>query len=115
MEIAFDDKDVEKLFQDFDLLARKKGIEMARVIKKRYEQLKAAETFSDYITTGLGKPHALKGNLQGLYGISVSANIRLIIEPISVDLSAKSLKKCTKVIIKGAQDYHGEKVTRYIP
>ena len=115
MEIEFDDKKVQTLFNDFKVMARKKGLVITKTIKKRYEQLKAAETFAQYLLTGLGKPHPLSGNKQGLYGINITGNIRLIVEPILKDLSAESLKKCIKVIIKGAEDYHGDKITTYIP
>jgi len=115
MDIEFDDKKVKTLFDDFDLMAKKKGLEMTKIIKKRYQQLKAAETFAEYLLTGLGKPHSLSGDRYGLYGVSVTANIRLIVKPISEDISKESLIKCTKVIIKGAEDYHGDKITTYIP
>lgn len=115
MEIEFDDKKVQTLFNDFNLMSRKKGIDIAKTIKKRYEQLKAAETFAEYLLTGLGKPHLLSGNRDCLYGISITGNIRLIVKPVSEDLSMESLKKCIKVIIKGAEDYHGDKITTYIP
>jgi len=115
MDIEFDDKKVQTLFDDFDLMTKKKGIEITKIIKKRYHQIKAAETFAEYLLTGLGKPHSLSGDRYGLYGISVNANIRLIVKPISEDISKESLIKCTKVIIKGAEDYHGDKTTIYIP
>ncbi|MBM7454131.1 proteic killer suppression protein/toxin YoeB [Acholeplasma morum] len=115
MEIEFDDKKVQTLFNDFNLMAKKKGPDITKTIKKRYEQLKAAETFAEYLLTGLGKPHPLSGNKDELYGISITGNIRLIVEPVSEDLSIESLKKCIKVIIKGAEDYHGDKITTYIP
>lgn len=115
MEIEFDDEKVKTLFEDFNVMVRKKGIDITKAVKKRYEQLKAAETFADYLLTNLGKPHSLTGNKKGLYGVSITGNIRLIIEPVSKDLSMESLKQCTKVIIKGAEDYHGDKITTYIP
>lgn len=115
MEIEFDDKKVKALFQDFNLMARKKGLDITKIIKKRYEQLQAADTFGQYLLTGLGKPHRLSGNKDGLYGINITGNIRLIVEPISENLSAESLKNCIKIIIKGAEDYHGDKITTYIP
>ncbi len=115
MEIEFDAKKVQTLFNDFSLMSRKIGIDITKIIKKRYEQLKAAETFAEYLLTGLGKPHSLSGNRDYLYGISITGNIRLIVQPVSEDLSMESLKKCIKVIIKGAEDYHGDKITTYIP
>lgn len=115
MEIEFDDKKVKTLFDDFNLMAKKKGIDLTKMIKKRYDQLRAAETFADYLSTGLGKPHTLVGNRSSMYGINITGNIRLIVKPVSEDLRLESLKSCIKVIIKGVEDYHGDKTTTYIP
>ena len=115
MEIIFDNRKVKTLFDDFGLMVRKKGLDTTKLIKKRYDQLKAAETFADYLKTNLGTPHPLSGDKKYLYAVSITGNIRLILEPVSEDLSIESLKKCTQVIIKGAEDYHGDKTTTYIP
>ncbi len=115
MEVSYDDSKVETLFDNFNLMVKKIGASVTKSIKKRYEQLRAAETFHDFLTTGLGKPHLLKGNKSDCYGISVTGNVRLLVKPIAVDFSAEALRKCTKVIIKGVEDYHGDKVTTYIP
>lgn len=115
MEIDYDNKKVKMLFSDFKLMSIEKGFEFTKAVKKRFDQLKAAETFFDYLLTGLGKPHPLVGNKNHHYSISITQNIRLIVEPVTDDLSIESLKTCTKVIIKGAEDYHGDKVTTYIP
>lgn len=115
MKIKFDDDKVKVLFEDFSLMAQKKGFDLTKIIKKRYDQIKAAETFYEYLKIGLGKPHRLKEDKDGLYGVSLTGHIRLIIEPVSDDLSPESLKKCKEVIIKGAVDYHGKKERIYIP
>lgn len=115
MEIGYDDKKVQTLFEDFNLMARKKGGDLTKMVKKRYNQLRAAETFYDYLLTGLGKPHPLYKDKKDLYGIHLTGHIRLIIKPISEELTQEAFKKCTKVIIKGAEDYHGNKTTTYIP
>lgn len=115
MEIEFDDKKVQQYFDDFSLMARKKGLELTKIIKRRVEQLKAATTFTDYLKTGLGKPHALTGDKKDLFAISITGNIRLIVKPCSDDLSYEALLMCKKIIIKGVEDYHGGKITTYIP
>lgn len=115
MEIEFDNSNVQTLFEDFNLMARKKGTDITKMIKKRYDQLKAAETFADYLLTGLGKPHKLVGNRSSMYGVNITGNIRLIVKPVSKDMQLETLKSCTKVIIKGVEDYHGDKTTTYIP
>ncbi|MDD2283191.1 MAG: hypothetical protein PHS56_00545 [Eubacteriales bacterium] len=115
MDIKFENDSVEKCFEDFNLLKKKTGADMARTIKKRFDQLKAAASFSIYLSTGLGKPHSLVGDFKGHYGISISENIRLIIRPRAKGLDPNSLKQCYTVIIKGVIDYHGQKYNWLIP
>lgn len=115
MKFQYENQAVEKCFDDFDLMKRKIGKDLTRNIKKRYDQLKAAANFGIYLTTGLGKPHPLTGNLKGYYGISVSVNIRLIVKPDAESLDPASLIKCDSVIIKGVVDYHGQKQEWLIP
>ena len=117
MEIIYDDNEVEKVFNDFEMMKRKKGAEITRKIKNRYDILVAAINFMEYLNITPGKPHALQQNRKGQYAVSVDKNKRLIIEPITDnnDLSPKALEKCEKVIKKGVIDYHGGKETTYIP
>ena len=106
---------VEKYFIDFNLLKKYKGPDLARAIKKRHDQLRAAANFSVFLSTGLGKPHPLISNLKGCYGISITGNIRLIVKPDVESMDPVSLKKCEVVIIEGVMDYHGQKNKWIIP
>ena len=119
MEILYDDKRVEILFDNFAEMASLKGKELTKKIKTRYEQLRAAETFYDYYKTGLGKPHRLEHDKNNLYAIRLTGNIRLLVRPVveNEDYSVESLKKCRKVTIIGVEDYHGKKKKSrtYIP
>lgn len=115
MQTKFDNSDVEKYFNDFSLMQKAIGNDLTKTIKKRFDALKSANNFSIFLSTGLGKPHPLQGNLKGLYGVGISANQRLIIKPISDNLSPEALKKCDTIIIKGVEDYHGTKNEWIIP
>ncbi|MFA7214693.1 MAG: hypothetical protein WC187_01430 [Bacillota bacterium] len=106
---------LERYFNDFNLMRRKIGNDLARGAKKRHDQLRAAANFSIYLDTGLGKPHPLYENLQGCYGISISGNIRLVVKPDVESLDPQSLKECDVVIIEGVMDYHGQKHEWLIP
>jgi len=106
---------VEKLFNDLsniqaskNLMIKKIGPELTKSVKKRYDQLKASNNFAIYLTTGLGKPEPLVVDKYGLYEVRITANWRLIIEPVSVDLSPESLAICDTIKIKGVMDYHGK-------
>lgn len=114
LEIVFEDDSVRELFEDLcqiqgskGLMNKKIGAKLTRLVKKRYDHLRAADTFLEYLNTGLGRPHSLT-NMDGCYGVFVDANWRLIVKPMSEDLSAETLKKCEKVQIKGVLDYHGK-------
>ncbi len=114
LQIEYEDPNVKELFNDLGLIQDSKnlmkkriGIELTKAVKKRYDQLKAANNFAIYLATGLGKPHSLLGDMLGCYEIHISANWRLIVRPVSDDTSAESLKKCDTLIIKGVMDYHG--------
>lgn len=109
MELKFENRVVAKYFNDFHLIKRKIGLQSARQIKKRYDQLGAAPNFSIYLNTGFGKPHSLSGDLKGCYGISIDGNVRLVVRPGTKDLDPASLKTCDSVIIKGVVNYHGRK------
>lgn len=109
------DSELKKYFDDFSLMQKTIGKDLTKTIKRRYDNLRAANNFYIYLNTGLGKPHSLQGNHKGLYGISVSANQRLIVQPITNDLSTEALKNCDTIIIKGVEDYHGTKNEWLIP
>ena len=100
---------------DFGLMGKKKGMDMAKAVKRRFDQLRAADTFLDFLSLGLGKPHRLTANLKGRYGISVTGNIRLIVRPEATNFDSVSLGTCKKIIIEGVVDYHGTKTEWLIP
>lgn len=114
MKINYE-KPLKKYFINFALMNKKLGKDLTRMIKKRYDQLKAAPNFSIYLSTGLGKPHSLHENLKGCYGISITGNVRLVVKPDVESLDPDALKRCDSVIIEGVMNYHGEKNEWLIP
>lgn len=109
MKFEYSKPSVEKCFNDFNLMRKEIGDELAKGVKKRLGELRAAANFSIYLSTGLGKPHPLSGNLKGFYSISISGNFRLIVKPEAPGLDPESLEKCDLIIIRGVVDYHGQK------
>lgn len=114
MQISYD-KSIQKYFLDYSKMKKKIGEEFTKSVKKRIDQLSASDSFSDYLSFRIGKPHPLEGNLSECYGIHISANYRLVVEPIADDLSPESLKVCDSIEVKGVQDYHGKKYEWIIP
>lgn len=114
MQIIYEDDSVRELFEDLcqiqmprGLMKKQIGAELTRAVKKRFDQLKAAKNFYIYLTTGLGKPHLLTG-MDRCYAVHVTANWRLVLEPIADNISPEALKQCDTVQIKGVVDYHGK-------
>lgn len=115
LQLEIHNKKVEKLFQNPNYLIKKVGKEMTIKIKQRLNEIRSSCNFKEYLDIGLGKPHPLVGNLDGLYGISLNGNYRLIVEPLIQAYDFESLKKCIKINIKGVMNYHDGKCEWIIP
>ena len=116
MQFEYHDEKVEKILCNAKTLQKKVGNEIAKKIKQRLNQIEAADNFNQYVTKiGFGKPHPLIGNLDKCYGISITANYRIVVEPLETELDMESLKNCKVINIKGVLDYHGGKNEWIIP
>lgn len=116
MHFEYENVKVEKIIKDLKLLQKKVGLEIGKSLKKRMNQLEATDNFNEYLTKiALGKPHPLTGSLDKCYSVSISANYRLVIEPLVENLDMESLKDCKILIIKGVLDYHDGKNEWIIP
>lgn len=116
MQFEYEDTKVKKIITDTKLLQKKVGLEIGKSLKKRMNQLQAVNDFNEYLTKiKLGSPHMLSGNLEGLYAISITANYRLVVEPLIKKLDVESLKECKVIKIKGVLEYHGGKNEWIIP
>ena len=104
-----------KIISDDNSLIKTIGIELAKKVRQRCNEIEASNNFKDYLDIGIGNPHPLVGNLDKLYGIKLNNNVRLIVEPLSAKLDDESLRKCEEVNLKGVADYHGEKCEWIIP
>lgn len=116
MQFEYQDDKVQKILCNAKILQRKVGLEIGKKVKQRMNQLESAENFNQYLTKiGLGKPHPLSGNLDNCYGIHVTANYRIVVEPLETKLDMESLKNCKVLNIKGVLEYHDGKNEWIIP
>lgn len=116
MQFEYQDEKVRKILCDAKLLQRKVGPEIGKKVKQRMNQLEAAENFNQYLTKiGFGKPHPLVGDLDKCYGIYITANYRMVVEPLETELDMESLKNCKLLNIKGVLEYHDGKNEWIIP
>lgn len=105
MEIEFYNNEIQKKMSDMEELKKIIGIELAKMVKLRFNQIRASEDFQEFMQNGFGKPHPLKGNLKKYFGVGLTGNYRLVILP----------KGNKKVIVRGVIDYHGDKYNWLIP
>ena len=110
IEVSFVNKRVERIFSEHNKIISKLGVHISRQAMKRINQLRASDDFQSYLKMGIGNPHPLHGTLEGCYGISITGNYRLIIEPENCPHVT-----CRKTIVKGVCDYHGDKIDWIIP
>ncbi len=115
MQLEIHDSKVRKIVENADKLVKKVGLDMARMIMQRFNEMKASPNFKEYLNYGIGKPHPLSGNLNNLFGIHLNKNYRLIVEPLSEELDDKGLEECKKINIKGVVEYHDGKNEWIIP
>lgn len=115
MQINIDNNKIKKVFNDPKELIKTVGLDKSKIIKRRLNEISSANNFYDYLHYAPGKPHPLSCNMDGLYGVHISDNYRLVLEPLSSEYDDKSLKLCEKVNLKGVCDYHGGKLNWIIP
>lgn len=115
MQLEINDNRLKKIINDPNKLIKKVGLEMAKKIHQRFNELRASSNFKQYLDNGIGRPHPLTGNLYNLFGISLNKNYRLIVEPLIDGLDVESLHECKKIEIKGVMDYHDGKYVWLIP
>lgn len=116
MQFEYQDEKVRKILCDAKVLQRKVGLEIGKKVRQRLNQLEAAENFNQYLTKiGFGKPHPLVGDLDKCYGIYITANYRMVVEPLETELDMESLKNCKLLNIKGVLEYHDGKNEWIIP
>lgn len=116
MQFVYENEKVQKILCDGRMLQRKVGLEIGKSVKRRMNELSASGNFNEYLTTiRLGKPHPLTGNLSNCYAINITANFRMVVEPLETELDIESLKQCKILNIKGVLEYHDGKNEWIIP
>lgn len=78
MEISFRSKKIERICTDFAEASRKHGQEMAIVIHKRMNELRAADSVEMMIRFQIGRCHQLAGDRVGQFAIDLQQPYRLI-------------------------------------
>ena len=80
MKIVFANERLRKLCNSQQMLIRRYGDKNARVIRRRLDDLAAAECLADMWSLP-GRFHALTGDRKGQYSLDLKHPLRLILEP----------------------------------
>ena len=108
MQLEINDNRLKKIINDPNKLIKKVGLEMAKKMHQRFNELRASSNFKQYLDNGIGRPHPLTGNLYNLFGISLNKNYRLIVEPLSEMLDVYNIEieniEDTKIITVDSLD-----------
>lgn len=115
MEVITSNKKLDKIINDDNKLIKTIGLDLARKVRLRCDQMEASDNFKAYLDNRIGDPHPLVGNLDNLFGIKLDESYRLIVKPLSVKLDDESLRNCKEVDLKGVANYHGDKWNWLIP
>lgn len=108
MELYFKSRKVQKLFSSEDALRAKFGPVMGKKIKAVIQSLRPMRSLAE-LDGKRGKPHSLSQDKDGYISVHVSANYRLLFEPIipeGVSKDTEYLSKVTSICIIGCVDYH---------
>lgn len=109
MKYEFSDSKIERQCKDFAYSKRVLGMNGAKNLKHRLEDLEAAVTVKDLL---VGKPHPLKGDRFGQFALTVIDGKRLIFVPDMNPIPKKQdngidWAAVDRVKICDIEDYHG--------
>ncbi len=110
MEIDFDSPKLEKLFNSHKDLVRKYGDRMAGLIRRRLDDLDAADNL-EHIRNLPGRCHELHGDKKTLLSIDLIHPQRLIFKSNDSPIPTKpdgglDWQKVTKITVIGIEDTH---------
>jgi toxin HigB-1 len=112
MLIDFKNCKIQKIFNSSKLLDREYGPKMAKTIKRRMDDLKAAEKLSDIPIHPPCRRHQLKGQRDEQFAVDLIHPYRLIFEVNNDPIPRKEdkgidINKVTAIKILEVEDYHG--------
>ncbi len=112
MDIEFKSKKLQKICNTQKLLIKEFGKEQAEKIRRRLDELRAADNLQDISYLPPSRCHELTGNLKGKFSVDLRHPYRLIFEPAEAPVPLKQdggieLEKVHAVTILDVEDTHG--------
>jgi len=112
LNILFQTKKFQKECNDFKRLQKKYGQRSAKLIRRRLDDLRAAEVLADIGHLPPARCHELGGDRNGQLAVDLDHPYRLIFEPANDPIPRKQdhgldRARVTVILIIGVEDYHG--------
>jgi plasmid maintenance system killer protein len=111
LDINFDTRQLEKEFNTEKLLVRRHGLRRAELIKKRMQQLRAAEVLQHMRLLPQARCHELTADRAGQLSVDLDGPYRLIFVPADDPLPRKpdgglDWNYVTAIVILGVENTH---------
>lgn len=111
MDILFSSTKLEKEFNDINLLQRRHGPRRAKLIRRRLDDLRAADSLFLLRQLPAARCHELKGDRAVQLSVDLDHPYRLIFVPYNNPVPKKpdgglDWTKITKIMIVGVEDTH---------
>jgi len=107
LQVEFAQRQLKKRFEDDTKLMRYFGPRVARGIRARMQELRAATNLGQISHLPPPRLHALVGDRQSYFAVNVTPNVRLIFYGLDENNRPSShKKKIVHVIIQEVTDYH---------
>jgi proteic killer suppression protein len=112
VDIVFQDQKLAKMCNSESLLIRKHGPACAKLIRRRLDELRAAENLEIVRSLPQLRCHELKGDRDGTLAVDLLHPYRLTFEPANSPIPRKpdnglDWKRVTAIRILKVEDYHG--------
>jgi plasmid maintenance system killer protein len=111
VDILFQDRKLEKACNDQSLLVRRFGPIRAKLLRRRLDEFRAADTLEVMRSLPQVRCHELKGNRAGTLAVDLDHPYRLIFEPANNPIPRKSdgglnWEEVTAIRVLTMEDYH---------
>jgi proteic killer suppression protein len=97
MQLEYASRDLEKTCTDQRAMQKKLGAQIAKTLKLRIAEMRRAVEMGDLLL-GTGRWEELKGDRAGEWSARLSANWRLVVQPVDRDV--------VTVLVLEIVDYH---------
>ena len=112
MQISFQTRKTEKVFNSEKELKKKYGADRAEKIKRRMAVLQSAANLAEVPQQKPDRRHELKGDRKGQFAVDLAHPYRLIFEPsdpVPIREDGEiDLNRITKIVVLAVEDYHGD-------